>query len=74
MEGECSFDKVTSYDYDADMRPRTMPKPEKRNRNTTASPPSKPLLIDKEWLRTMPVNARQTPAERLVREDREGRD
>jgi prevent-host-death family protein len=35
---------------------------------------SRPLTVDLEWLRTMKVADSQTPAEALIRAERDGRD
>jgi prevent-host-death family protein len=33
----------------------------------------KPFLVDFDWLRSMPVSPGQTPAEQIIREDRDAR-
>lgn len=38
-----------------------------------ADPPSSPFRVARRWLTRMPVAGRQTPAEQLIREDRDGR-
>lgn len=34
---------------------------------------AKPFRVDFDWLRTMRVNPKQTPAEKIIREDRDAR-
>lgn len=42
-------------------------------RLTPLSPATPPLRVDRRWLSSMKVRTEQTPAETLIRQDRDGR-